>query len=99
MGRYDDALQAFDKVIEIDPSYLDIAGVWFAKGGALDKLGRHEEAVAAYEHSLSAYDRNLERYPGVAKFWGSKGEALKALDRQVEAEAAFARARELGYVE
>jgi len=98
MDRYGEALQAFDnKVIEIDPAYLDIAGVWFAKGEALDKLGRHDEAAAAYESALSAYDRELERNPDVAKFWASKGETLKALGRKAEADAAFAKAKELGY--
>lgn len=60
MGRYDVALQAFDKVIEIDPTYLGISGVWFDKGEALDKLGRHDEAAAAYESAVSAYDNDLK---------------------------------------
>jgi tetratricopeptide (TPR) repeat protein len=97
MGRYDVALQAFDKVIEIDPTYLGISGVWFDKGEALDKLSRHDEAAAAYESAVSAYDNDLERYPGVDTFWEGKGEALKALGRQSEANSAFAKAKELGY--
>ncbi len=97
MGRYEEALQAFDKVVEIAPAYFGTADVWFARGEALDKLGRRDEAATAYESALFAFEKDLERSPDVPKYWGGKGEALKALGRQAEADEAYAKAKELGY--
>ncbi len=45
MGKYEEAIQAYDKAIEIDPNYLL---VWNNKGIALEKLGRYDEAAECY---------------------------------------------------
>lgn len=47
--RNEDALLAFDKVIELNPHHLD---VWEAKGNALRALGRDEEAEECFKRSL-----------------------------------------------
>lgn len=44
-GKYNEAIQAFDKAIEID---LQDADAWYEKSYALNKLGRTTEANAAY---------------------------------------------------
>jgi len=48
LDRYEEALEAFNRSIEIDP---DNADIWLSKGNALDKLGRHEEASEAFARS------------------------------------------------
>ncbi len=54
MRQFHKALEYFDKSIEINP--LDHR-VFFYKGDALMHLGRHDEAKAAYVHSLSLRPR------------------------------------------
>jgi Flp pilus assembly protein TadD len=43
--EYDEAIDAFDKAIEINPEY---AGAWNNKGVALKLIGRTKESDAAY---------------------------------------------------
>ncbi len=45
LGRYDEALQAFHKAIEINPRFAD---AWYCKGLALNKHGRTAEANSAF---------------------------------------------------
>ena len=44
-GQYEEALQAFDKAIEINPQYGE---AWYYKGIILRELGRTTEAEAAF---------------------------------------------------
>jgi tetratricopeptide (TPR) repeat protein len=52
LGRYEEALQAADKAIKLDPN---LALAWSIKGIALIDLGRYEEAVQAVD---KAYELN-----------------------------------------
>jgi tetratricopeptide (TPR) repeat protein len=45
MGKYEQALEYFNKSIELEPS---IAEIWFHKGDALMALNRENDAKAAY---------------------------------------------------
>jgi len=88
-GKSQEALEAFDKVIEIDPEHAE---AWFWKGVALDRLGRHEEAREAYDKAREAYDKALEIDRQDAEAWNGKGAALDRLGRHEEALDAFSRA-------
>jgi len=44
-GKYDEAIQACDKAIELDPKFAES---WNNKGKALKALGRITEAEAAF---------------------------------------------------
>lgn len=46
MGKKDEAIQAYDKAIELDPKY---AYPWNGKGNALKSLGHTAEANAAFK--------------------------------------------------
>ncbi|WP_406661686.1 tetratricopeptide repeat protein [Methanolobus sp. ZRKC3] len=54
--RYEEAIEAFEKAIDINP---DDAYAWYLKGSALNSLGRDEEAVEAYEKAKEL-DSNLQ---------------------------------------
>ena len=48
-GRYEEALELFDRVLERVPKD---AGTWTSKGHALKTLGREDEAVEAYRKAI-----------------------------------------------
>ncbi len=92
LGRYNESVAAYDKVIETMPANDTIyaAIVWGAKGSVLEKMGEHEEA-------LKAFDKALELNPSDTIAVQGKDNALKAPGQQAEADASFAMAKELGY--
>ena len=49
LNRYSDALDSFDKSIELDPKQ---AKVWNKRGITLERLGRNQQALASYEKAL-----------------------------------------------
>ncbi len=85
-GKYDEAVQAYDEAIKLDPEY---ASAWHNKGTALYYLGRYDEAILAC-------DKAIRLDPEDASAWNNTGYALKRLGRTTEANAAFAKALELG---
>jgi tetratricopeptide (TPR) repeat protein len=107
--KYELALKAYDKVIELKPDY---ATAWHNRGFALDELGRHEEALKAYdkaielksdyvdawynhEEALKAYDKAIELKPDYADAWYNRGFALGKLGRYEEELKAYDKAIEL----
>lgn len=92
LGRYDEAIEIYDQILETTPSiepYLTQTTTWIGKGDALQALGRNQDALLAYNKAIELSPRN-------APAWHSKGIVLKALCRNVEADAANAKAKELG---
>jgi tetratricopeptide (TPR) repeat protein len=65
-ARYGDAVDAYNKALEIDP-YYSIA--WNKRGNALTQLGYYEEAIRNYDKAIE-----LDPYYGQA--WDNKGHAL-----------------------
>ena len=47
MGKYDEAVKAYDEAIRLAPYYPAVATTWHNKGVALKALGRNEEGDAA----------------------------------------------------
>jgi tetratricopeptide (TPR) repeat protein len=70
-NKSDQALDAFNKAIEMDPSS---AIAWRGKGIALAILLRYDEAINAYNNAI-------ELEPNDAPTWASKGTALLMLGR------------------
>ncbi len=85
VGRYQDAIDAYDKAIEIDPYNAD---AWMSKAGALNCLGRYQDA-------LDAVDKVIELDPNNAHAWTLKGALLNDLGRCQEALDALEKAIEL----
>lgn len=83
-GKYNEALKAYDKAIELKPDYVE---AWYNKGVVLDNLGRHDEA-------LKAYDKAIVLKPDFARAWynracvysvkGEKEKALSDLKKAIE---------------
>ena len=88
-GLLKEALEAFDRAIEIDPN---IAPPWHGKGNVYDDLGEYQKA-------LLAFDRAIEIDPNIAAPWDGKGvvydnlgeyqKALQAYDRAIEIDPNF----------
>lgn len=88
-GKYNEAIECYDKVLEIDPNHI-IA--WNNKGWALNELGRYSEAVACL-------DKALQLDPNLAVAWSNKGYALEKLGKYTEAQECYDKAKELNYKE
>ena len=84
-GRYEDAINAFDKAIRLKP---DDAETWNDKGIALAKLKRYKEA-------LYAFDEAIQLGHNYGKGWHNKGLTLCELKRYKEALYAFDKAIQL----
>lgn len=63
----EDALVAYDKVLEIDPNHVS---AWNNKGIILSRLKRFEE-------SIICYDKAIEINPEYANAWYNKANALR----------------------
>jgi tetratricopeptide (TPR) repeat protein len=62
-GRYDEAIEAYEKAIKINPEYSE---AWNLKGEALSKSGNPREAIKCFDVAL-AID------PEYAEAWNNKG--------------------------
>ena len=85
MKRYEEAIAAYDRVIQLDPK---AAHAWCFKGDVLANLKRYEEAIASYDHGIQLDPEN--KY-----LWLGKGKTFVNLNRYEEVIAAFDRAIQL----
>ena len=86
LGRFEEALVAFDRSIEVDQNYAD---AHYNRGRVLEELFRYEDALLAYKRSI-ALDPNLadvhHHCGDVLRVLGRYPEALKALKQAIEIE-------------
>ncbi len=92
LGRYENAIQYFDKAIQcldkdakICPEYV---AAWFNKGVAFCKLGKHDE-------SIQCFDKAIEVRPEYADAWHNKGLALYELHQHEDSIQCFDKAIEI----
>jgi tetratricopeptide (TPR) repeat protein len=81
MHRYDEALAAYDRSLELKPGSAD---THFARGFTLHKLGRSDEAFSAYSRCLDLRPTYLSAVNNRALILmdrGRPGEALVAFDQ------------------
>ncbi len=88
--RFEEAINAYDAAIRLDPNSTQTWQAWNGKGDALYGLGRYDQAI-------QAYNKAIELWPDNAIPWAYKGDALKALGKINDSEAAYAKAKELGF--
>jgi tetratricopeptide (TPR) repeat protein len=74
MGRYEEAIKAYDEVIRRDPEY---APAWNNKGVSLNKQGK-------YDYAINRFDEAIRLDPNFADAWYNKGISLGQLGRYDE---------------
>jgi len=84
-GSTDDAISAYDRALQIDPSNDTI---WTRKALELAISGRDNESLQASEKALGILDERLKVNPQDAEAWMRKGRALSNLGRQNESNQA-----------
>jgi len=67
--KNEDAILAYDKAIELDPTHTS---AWNNKGIAMFRLKKYEDAI-------SCYDKTIELNPNHANAWYNKAKALRGL--------------------
>lgn len=89
--RYDDAIEAFNKVNEVNPK--DGVVAYYQIGRTLSTASRYDEAIQAYNKSIQAFNTYGEWWPGqkniCAQSWYYKGLALDAVGKFDEAQNAY----------
>ena len=78
-GRYEEAIEAYNKAIEINPQDIN---AWNCKGNAFSNLGKYEEAN-------EAYDEAIKINPQFVDIWFNKGNVLCNLTKYEEAIEAY----------
>ncbi len=53
--KYEEAIKAFDKVIEINPKN---SLAWDDKGDLLERLGKYNEAMKVYDKAIEIYPQD-----------------------------------------
>ena len=84
-GKYDDALEAFEKSIELNP---ENSLPWYYKGIIYSDQMKYDEA-------LQSIEKAIELNPQLDIAWYNKGSVLKELGRDSEAVAALGKFAEL----
>jgi tetratricopeptide (TPR) repeat protein len=79
LGRLEEALEAYDRAIELQSDY---SWAWARKGRTLRLLARYEEA-------LKCYNKALEIQPRYAFAWNGKGIVLERMGKQEQALACY----------
>ena len=85
LERYDDALAAYNRAVELRPEYAE---AWNGKGDTLLALKRYEEA-------RNAYDKAIQFQPDYGEAWIGRGNALNSLQQYKEAINSFDKALEI----
>lgn len=85
-GSYEQALQAYDKSIQIDPNN---ELVWINKANVLLRLNRTDEATDAYQKALDITNRTLVADPSNSTLWSAKGLLLHNIGNYEESVRAF----------
>ncbi len=86
LGKYEEALAAYHRAIELDPQY---AYPPHGLGNVYRALGKYEEALAAYHRAIELDPQYASPHNGLGNVYGDLGKYEEAL-------AAYHRALELG---
>ncbi|HOT07982.1 MAG TPA: tetratricopeptide repeat protein [Methanotrichaceae archaeon] len=85
MNRLDEAVEAFDEALRINPAEHDI---WRSRGDALSSMGKYNE-------SIDAYERAIELEPGDYGVWECLGDVLEIQGKREAAINAYRKSIEL----
>jgi tetratricopeptide (TPR) repeat protein len=85
VGKYQKAIECFDKAIEINPEDAD---AWYNRGEALGQVGKYQKAI-------ECFDKAIEINPNYINALNSKGTALHYLDEYQKAIECYDKAIEI----
>jgi tetratricopeptide (TPR) repeat protein len=91
LGKHQEALDAYAQAENTYDEQL-----WGGRGFSLARLNRSDEAAEAFNKSLSASQKVLDKDNKSAYAWFWKGEALRGLGRYQESLEAYDRSLEIG---
>ena len=80
--RYEEAIKACDRVIELDPDFTGLEAR-LLKAGILSELGRHNESLVAYDEAISSVPADLVLL--TATFMADKSSVLIKMGEYEEA--------------
>ncbi|MDR2205125.1 MAG: tetratricopeptide repeat protein [Flavobacteriaceae bacterium] len=83
-GEYQEAIECYDKAIDINPDYAE---AYNNKGSALGILGKYEEAIECYDKAIELKPDNAEAYynKGITlSYLGKYQEAVECYDKAIE---------------
>jgi tetratricopeptide (TPR) repeat protein len=84
LGRFEDAISSFDRVIQLEPKDYE---TWCNRGFALGNLGRDDEAIYSYKQATKIKPNDDATWLYLSYFLkgiGRYAEALDSLDRLIE---------------
>ncbi|MBW3590070.1 MAG: DUF4365 domain-containing protein [Actinobacteria bacterium] len=87
-----DSLSLMLRAAELDPQYLDRGYWWREKGGLLFLLGRHREAVAAYQEAVARGESGARAFLADALLWSREFDEAVELFNEVAKEGSSSRA-------
>ena len=85
LGKHQQAIECFDKAIEINPNDVNI---WNSKGTAFHYLSKYQQAI-------ECFDKAIEINPNDADAWSAKGHSLNNLKKYQQAIEYFDKAIEI----
>jgi tetratricopeptide (TPR) repeat protein len=85
LGKHQQAIECFDKAIEINPNDVNI---WNSKGTAFHYLSKYQQAI-------ECFDKAIEVNPNDADAWSAKGHSLNNLKKYHHAIECFDKAIEI----
>ena len=94
--RFADALAVIDEAKRTirEQHLARVSDLDFLRGDALARLGRYDEAEAAFDEEIRAFPRNSQTYARLAVVYGLQHRTVKEIDRLLEAMVAANPTRE-----
>jgi tetratricopeptide (TPR) repeat protein len=90
LGKYEEALQAFDQAIKLSPKNADNLN---SKGVVLAQMGRYNEAIKCFDKAIGQKPSFIVPWLNKAKALGALGkyqEAIKACDKAIGLDPKYA---------
>ncbi|MCC8369349.1 MAG: tetratricopeptide repeat protein [Rickettsia endosymbiont of Oxypoda opaca] len=84
-GDSEEAIKAYDKVIELDPNHVE---AYYFKGYALELLVQTSGDISKYQEAIKAYNKAIELNPNYAPAYSAKAVAWKTIG-DIESKKAF----------
>lgn len=89
-GKFEEAIESYDKAIELDPNDTD---TWCSRGNALASLEQFYAAIKSYDIAIKLNRQNSSARQGKAYSWHRIGEISSQEGKVQEAALCFRKSR------